>query len=123
MGNLRQKYTDEEWDELLKTPAITRNNKVYIVKTYQGDHDDSWWNIHCVCSDAHKAEKEKRKLEKRIENIKAEYENEFGRNYDKDVEDVMGLDKEDRYKKVYPYQDKYEELGYHTIRIDEHKIL
>lgn len=98
-------------------------DKVYIVKTYQGSYDDEWWNIYCICSNAHKAEEEKRKLEKKIESIKAEYENEFGRNYDEDKKSIMSLSQEDRWEKIYVYQAKHEELKYHTIAINEHKVL
>jgi len=38
MGNLRQKYTDEEWDELARNPErgikIT-NNKSELIKAYE----------------------------------------------------------------------------------------
>lgn len=98
-------------------------NKVYIVKTYQGSYDDSWWNIHCIRHDAHEAEVEKRKLEKKIESIKAEYENEFGSNYDSDFETKMELPKEKRWEQVYLYQAKHVELKYHTIVVNEHEVL
>ena len=45
-------------------------NKVYLIITVQGDYDDYWQNIHCVCSNPHTAEEEKQKLEKKIQNIK-----------------------------------------------------
>lgn len=98
-------------------------NKVYIVKTYQGSYDDAWWNIHAICSDAHKAEEEKRKLEKKIESIKANYENEFGRSYDEDAESIMDMSKEDRWEKYYTYQAKHDELRITDIHINEHEVL
>lgn len=98
-------------------------NKVYIVKTYQGSFDDAWWNIHCICSDPYKAEEKKRELEKSIELIKAEYENEFGRSYDEDAESVMDMDQEDRWEKFYTYQFKHELLKITDIYINEHEVL
>lgn len=97
--------------------------KVYIVKTYQGSYDDEWWNIYCICSDAHKAEEEKQKLKKKIESIKAEYENEFGSNYDSDYKNRMDMSKEERWKQIYLYENKHDILKYHTITINEHELL
>lgn len=98
-------------------------NKVYLVVTEQGSYDDYWWNIYCICSNAHKAEEEKQKLKKKIESVKAEYEKEFGRDYDYDKENMLELEREERWDQVYAYDDKHKELKYHTIRIEEREVL
>lgn len=98
-------------------------DSVFFVTTQQGSWDDYLWSVYAVCSTFEKAEEEKKKLEEKIETIKNVYEAEHGRNYDKDVKDVMGLDKEDRWEKVYIYQAKHEELKFHTILIEERKVL
>lgn len=97
--------------------------KVYILKIYQGSPDEEWWNIHSIYSDPHKAEEEKRRIEKKIDLIKAEYENEFGRNYDKDAENIMKMDKEERWTQFYGYKFKHEELEYNGIHVNEHDVL
>lgn len=97
-------------------------DKVYLVEVHTGSFDDSWWFVYYISEDIFEAEKAKMDLEKRIQNIKNEYENEFGRNYDEDQENVMDLYEEDRHEKFYTYQFKYPELGYHTIIIKEVKL-
>lgn len=96
---------------------------VYIVKVYQGSYDDKWWHIYRVCSDPHIAEDEKRKLEKRIESVKAEYEKEFGSNYDSDYKNMMDIPKEKRWNQVYLYEDKHTILKYHTIAVIKYEVL
>ena len=98
-------------------------DKVYLVVTEQGSYDDYMWLIHCICSNPFKAEEEKNKLTKVIENAKAEYEQEFNFNYDEDYENRMNLEQETRWNQIYKYNDKHPELKYHTIRIEEKQVL
>lgn len=82
-------------------------DKVYLVITEQGSYNDYMWLIHCICSNP----------------FKAEYEKKFNSNYDEDYENRMNLEQETRWNQIYNFEDKYPELQYHTIRIEEKQVL
>jgi len=106
-------------------------NKVYLVTTQRGDWDDYSWSVFSICRSLEIAEKEKLKVEEKIQNIKTQYYLEFNSDYDKDVEllndDGLITDNEVRYDdlmhSIYNYQNLHSELNIHTIQIEERELL
>jgi len=98
-------------------------DRVYLVTFQQGDWDDYSWGIHCITSTKEKAQEKIDELKDRIQNIKTQYFLEFGRDYDTDIAKMFELDIEERHDQLYLYQARYEELKYHTIKIEEKQVI
>ncbi len=98
-------------------------DKVYLVTYCRGCYDDFTWGIHCICADPYKANTELNNLNKSIESIKTQYEEEFGSNFDEDNLIKFELSKEKRYKQIYRYESKYPILTWHSIRTEEKDLI
>jgi len=106
-------------------------NRVYLVTTQTGDWDNYSWNVYSICRSLEIAEKEKLKLEEKIQNIKTQYYLEFNSDYDKDVDllnenDLIMVNEvryDDLMHSIYNYQNLHSELNIHTIQIEERELL
>ena len=106
-------------------------DKVYLVSTQSGSWDDFNYEVVSVCSSLESAEKEKQRIEEKIQNIKTLYLLENDSEYEKDLFKIQDVDfileNEDLYnkltEKVYSYQFKYKDINIHTINIEERELL
>lgn len=98
-------------------------NKVYLVTYCSGCWDDFTWGIHCICAGPYKANAELSNINKEIESIKAQYEEEFGSNFDEDNLIKLELSNEKRYEQIYHYERKYPILTWHSIRTEERDLI
>lgn len=105
-------------------------NKVYLVWIESGMMEDYQYKLHDVFSSENLAEKVKKQLEDRIQNIKTLYYLEYNSDYNTDLESLqiggLILEDEELYNKlverVYNYQYNHEELNYSKIVIEEREV-
>lgn len=104
-------------------------NKIYLVSTQSGSWDDFNYEVVSVYSTLEIAEKEKLKIEEKIQNIKTLYFLENESEYEKDL-DFLNSDIDENFGKydtamhnVYNFQTKYPELKIHTVNIEERELL
>lgn len=102
--------------------------KVYLLQIAKGDWDDyhSW--VEDVYGSLDSAQKAKKQLEEKIQNIKTQYWLEFNSDYEEDLvyineSDDFGYNYNTVVHNVYNFQHIHPELNYESITIVEREVL
>jgi pheromone shutdown protein TraB len=101
---------------------MVTENKVYLITTQKGTWDDFGYNVIVCCKDIETAEKEKAKIEEKIQNLKTLYLLEFERDYDQDCEQQADLE-EKNWKRFSTFQKNYPEVKIDTVLIEERDLI
>lgn len=105
--------------------------KVYLVIIDQGEYETYHWCIDSIYDSAQKAEQRKTDIQKKVEIVKLDYLNKYGRTYEQDNEgnylDELLEKNEDlcdkTIKRLYEFERENPQLTYNSIEVEEREVL